>query len=112
GRDSSGKCLPCKADSIASSRKDAARDALRVRQEALEERWEQVRRETERRERAILRRGGPKALDLLQRRAFEDGRCGWYLSATAVCQRPADPVTYVWCRRHNRQLDREQGETT
>jgi hypothetical protein len=61
--------------------------------------------------RRILEAGGPAALELMQREAFEAGRCGWELSKTEVCRRKADPVRLVWwCRQHNRQNDREQAQ--
>jgi hypothetical protein len=83
-------------------------EAVRLRQEAMEERHERSRRETERQEARIIAAGGPDALDLLERRAYEAGECGWHLGGLEVCHRPADRFTFVWCRMHNRQLDREQ----
>jgi hypothetical protein len=57
-----------------------------------------------------LAAGGETRLDQLQRDAFENDRCGWYEDGdTEVCLRPTDE-SFVWCKKHNRQLDREAEE--
>jgi hypothetical protein len=55
-----------------------------------------------------LAAGGIERLDQLQRDAFENDRCGWYddETDTEVCLRPTDE-SFVWCKKHNRQLDWE-----
>jgi hypothetical protein len=78
----------------------------RARREKLEA---EAARARERERRRILAAGGIDALDLLQREAFENGRCGWYdddQETLEVCLRPTDE-SFVWCKKHNRQLDRE-----
>jgi hypothetical protein len=60
--------------------------------------------------RRILAAGGEDAFDLLQREAFKNERCGWYdddQETLEVCLRPTDRETFVWCKKHNRQLERE-----
>ena len=59
--------------------------------------------------RRALKAGGEVALGYLQREAFENERCGWYdddQETIEVCLRPTDD-SFVWCRMHNRQLERE-----
>jgi hypothetical protein len=55
-----------------------------------------------------LAAGGLVALDQMQSDAFYADRCGWYDddTDTEVCLRPTDE-SFVWCKKHNRQLDRE-----
>jgi len=76
----------------------------------LEVRDAEAARAYERERRRILAAGGIHALDLLQREAFENDRCGWYeddQEALEVCLRPAAPI---WCKKHNQQLEREAEE--
>ena len=55
-----------------------------------------------------LAAGGEIALDQMQRDAFFADRCGWYKDGdTEVYLRPTDRETFMWCKKHNRQLDRE-----
>jgi hypothetical protein len=106
GRDMSGRCNVCRADSRREAHRARQAEALRLQSQAREEQVVRLQRERERHERAILRRGGPEALALLQQRAFEAGRCGWELSETEVCQRPANRDDFVFCRMHSRQVVR------
>jgi hypothetical protein len=91
-------------------REEERREAeWRARQKAREE--EAARRYEEERRHALAA-GGIDALDFLQREAFEDERCGWYEDdddpEDGVCQTRVTARTgWVWCVRHNRQLERE-----
>jgi hypothetical protein len=108
-RDNSGRCLRCKADAMWEYRHRQEAERLAEEQKARLAETERRRKAVVAKERAILAAGGPEALDLMQRRAFEDGKCGWYEDDDVeVCQRRTDPETFVWCRKHNRELDRRQ----
>jgi hypothetical protein len=112
GRDSSYRCLECKR--LAAQESWAVRREQRLAQEQAEAATRQ-RQEDKRRERKeaaarrrILAAGGEAAIELLQYEAWEAGLCGWEIGPGAVCRRSASRETFVWCRLHNRQLDREQ----
>jgi hypothetical protein len=86
-------------------REAEARAQLKAREEEFARRAEEERRR-------ILAAGGIDALDLLQREAFENDRCGWYdddQETLEVCLRPTDE-SFVWCKAHNKRLERESGK--
>jgi hypothetical protein len=72
-----------------------------------EARFAEAERRAEEKRQRRLAAGGIESLDQLQSDAFYAGRCGWYEDGdTEVCLRPTDE-SFVWCKKHNRQLDRE-----
>jgi hypothetical protein len=85
-------------------KREAEWRAQREAQEAARLEAEEVERQRN------LAAGGVVALDQMQNDAFYADRCGWYEDdddpADGVCQRPTDE-SFVWCKKHNRQLDRE-----
>ena len=107
GRDSSYRCLQCKREAMASARAARVAEAAAAEWALRKKELDRMAKARERERRRILAAGGPAALELKQQEAFEDGRCGWELSETEVCLRPG--TTWgIWCRRHCRQLEREQ----
>jgi hypothetical protein len=86
-------------------RKQREAEAARRREKAEADRA----RAYERERRRILAAGDDAAFDLLEREASENGKCGWYdddQETLEVCLRPVDE-TFIWCKKHNRQLERE-----
>jgi len=87
-------------------RRDRPRREAEWRAEREARAAEAERRAEEKRQRNLAA-GGETLLNQLQGDAFENGRCGWYEDGdTEVCLRPTDE-SGVWCKKHNRQLDRE-----
>ena len=108
GRDSSHRCLACKRESMAAARAARAAEARAAESARYKAELDRMVKARERERRRILAAGGEAALELKQLEAHESERCGWELSETEVCMRPAAGPWGVWCRMHCRQLEREQ----
>jgi hypothetical protein len=108
GRDSSGRCLRCKREDMATSRYVRLAEAMAAESARIRKEHEKRDRQREAERRRILEKGTPaQVLELKQMDAWEQDRCGWELSETEVCQRRGDPMN-SWCTMHLRQLDRER----